>query len=70
LTSGLTDLALGVVAEAAIPGIQMRPLGVQRFVFVVAPHHPLAKTPEPLGDQTIFSTESWQSQIRCNVAVE
>jgi len=54
LTSGLTDLALGVVAEAAIPGIQMRPLGVQRFVFVVAPHHPLAKTPEPLGDQTIF----------------
>jgi DNA-binding transcriptional LysR family regulator len=54
LTSGLADLALGVVAEAgSMSGLQMRPLGTQRFVFAVAPHHPLATVPEPLGDQVI-----------------
>lgn len=54
LTSGLADLALGVAANtAAIAGLQMRPLGTQRFVFAVAPHHPLAKAPEPLSDQLI-----------------
>jgi DNA-binding transcriptional LysR family regulator len=51
LTSGLADLSLGVVAEAgATAGLQMKPLGVQRFIFAVAPHHPLAKVPEPLSD--------------------
>lgn len=54
LTSGLADLSLGVVAEpAAMAGLQMRPLGTQRFVFAVAPHHPLAKAAEPLSDQVI-----------------
>lgn len=54
LTSGLADLSLGVVAEpAAMAGLQMRPLGTQRFVFAVAPHHPLAKAAEPLSDQLI-----------------
>lgn len=54
LTSGRADLALGVVAEGtAMAGVQMRPLGMQRFVFAVAPHHPLAKAPEPLSDALI-----------------
>lgn len=54
LTSGLADLALGVAAENGIvAGLQMKPLGMQRFVFVVAPHHPLAKACEPLSDQLI-----------------
>lgn len=54
LTSGLADLALGVVADAtANAGLQMKPLGTQRFVFAVAPHHALAKAPEPLTDQVI-----------------
>lgn len=54
LTSGQADLALGVVAEAgATTGLQMKPLGVQRFIFAVAPHHPLAKATEPLSDEVI-----------------
>lgn len=54
LTSGLADLSLGVVAEAgATAGLQMKPLGIQRFVFAVAPHHPLAKSAEPLSDREI-----------------
>lgn len=54
LTSGQADLALGVVAEAgATTGLQMKPLGVQRFIFAVAPHHPLAKATEPLSDEAI-----------------
>lgn len=54
LTSGLADLALGVVAErGAVAGLQMKPLGIQRFVFAIAPHHPLAKATEPLSDQVI-----------------
>ncbi|WVN40929.1 LysR family transcriptional regulator [beta proteobacterium MWH-UniP1] len=54
LTSGLADLSLGVVAElGATAGLQMKPLGTQRFVFAVAPHHPLAKGSEPISDQEI-----------------
>jgi len=54
LTSGLADLSLGVVAEAgATTGMQIKPLGVQRFVFAVAPHHPLANADEPLSDDII-----------------
>jgi DNA-binding transcriptional LysR family regulator len=54
LTSGLADLALGVVAEGgALAGLQMKSLGTQRFVFAIAPHHPLAKAAEPLSDQLI-----------------
>jgi DNA-binding transcriptional LysR family regulator len=54
LTSGQADLSLGVVAEAgATTGLQIKPLGVQRFVFVIAPHHPLAPLPEPLSDDLI-----------------
>ncbi|MBN9424097.1 MAG: LysR family transcriptional regulator [Candidatus Accumulibacter sp. 66-26] len=54
LTSGQADLALGLVAEgSSVAGLQLRPLGSQRFVFAVAPHHPLAGRPEPLSDETI-----------------
>ena len=54
LTSGQADLSLGVVTEATpMAGFQMRPLGTQRFVFAVAPQHPLAKAPEPLSDRLI-----------------
>lgn len=54
LTSGQADLSLGVVAEAgATTGLQIKPLGVQRFVFAVAPNHPLAKLAEPLSDDLI-----------------
>ncbi len=51
LTSGQADLALGVSLDAGnAAGIHGKPLGGLSFVFAVAPHHPLAKAPEPLGD--------------------
>jgi len=54
LTSGLADLSLGVVAEAgSMSGLELRPLGTQRFVFAVAPKHSLASAAEPLSDQVI-----------------
>lgn len=54
LVSGQADLALGVVAETStMPGLQSRSLGSQRFVYAVAPHHPLSHQPEPLSDDTI-----------------
>jgi len=54
LSSGHADLAIGAVAETSdVAGVQMRPLGVQRFVFAVAPHHPLARAAEPVSDELI-----------------
>jgi DNA-binding transcriptional LysR family regulator len=54
LTSGQADLALGVVIVAhATAGLHREPLGSVRFVFAVAPHHPLARAPEPLSDDVI-----------------
>ena len=54
LTSGQADLALGVVAEAAtMADLEVKPLGTQRFLFALAPHHPLASQPEPLSDALI-----------------
>lgn len=53
LASGQADLAIGVPmgADYAPPaGIQMQPLGEMAFVFAVAPHHPLAQAPEPIGE--------------------
>lgn len=51
LVSGAVDLAVGVSALHPNPGgIELRPLGTLPFVFVVAPHHPLAAMPEPLQD--------------------
>jgi DNA-binding transcriptional LysR family regulator len=54
LTSGQADLALGVALDATnIAGIQGKPLGSMEFVYVVAPHHPLADAEEPLSDALI-----------------
>lgn len=49
LLSGQADLALGVTVDGATgPGLKFAPLGEVHFVFVVAPHHPLAAAAEPL----------------------
>jgi DNA-binding transcriptional LysR family regulator len=54
LTSGQSDLAIGVVSEQAhLAGLQTKPLGQIAMVFAVAPHHPLAAAPEPLNDTLI-----------------
>jgi DNA-binding transcriptional LysR family regulator len=55
LTSGQAELALGVVMDANTKtGLQREPLGAVRFVFAVAPHHPLAHAPEPISDDVIL----------------
>lgn len=54
LASGQADMAIGVLIEPNnTSGIHSKPLGQIRFVFAVAPHHPLASAPEPLGDELI-----------------
>jgi len=55
VVSGDSDLALGVSLEPGNTlGLQSRMLGEIPFVFAVAPHHPLAALPEPLGDEVIL----------------
>ena len=54
LTSGQSDLAIGVALEpGSSAGIQGKPLGTLSFVYAVAPHHALAAAPEPLSDALI-----------------
>jgi len=54
LVSGRADLALGVaMAESMVAGLRSEALGVVSFVFAVAPHHPLAKAPDPLSDEVV-----------------
>lgn len=54
LTSGQADLAIGVPQDASNhTGIHASALGTVRFVYAVAPHHPLAGAPEPLSDELI-----------------
>ena len=54
LVAGQADLALGVAAEAdANPAISNKSLGILKFIYAVAPHHPLANSPEPLSDATL-----------------
>lgn len=57
LTSGQADLALGIGGTlsdgGASVGIHSQALGSMRFVFAVAPHHPLAQAPQPLSDALI-----------------
>lgn len=51
LTSGKADLAIGVILEPSrAANLQARPLGQIRFVYAMAPHHPLAGAREPLSD--------------------
>jgi len=53
LVLGKADLAIGVVADSRVSGIATKAMGDMPFVFAVAPHHPLAKLPEPLTDAQI-----------------
>ena len=51
LITGHADLAIGGVSSRELPaGVTMKDLGPMEFVFVVAPHHPLAAAAEPLDD--------------------
>ena len=55
LTSGHADLAIGVSAQgSSVAGLQQGPLGDLLFIYVVAPHHPLASMPEPITDATLL----------------
>jgi DNA-binding transcriptional LysR family regulator len=55
VTSGRADLALGVVVEpGTTAGISSHELGDLLFVYVVAPHHPLANAPEPIPDDVLI----------------
>ena len=55
LTSGRADLAIGVsVAGTNVAGLQQELLGDLLFIYVVAPHHPLARAPEPITDATLL----------------
>jgi len=55
LTSGRADLAIGVsVAGSNVAGLQQVHLGDLLFIYVVAPHHPLASAAEPITDATLL----------------
>jgi DNA-binding transcriptional LysR family regulator len=54
LVSGAADLAIGIPGEFANPGgIEVRAYGEVRFIFCVAPHHALASSTEPIGDDVL-----------------
>jgi len=54
LKSGQADLAIGVfLSPASHPELLHDTLGQIRFIYVVAPHHPLANAPEPLTDTVL-----------------
>ena len=56
LTSGQADLAIGVVLEPnARQNLKSKVLGNTTFVYAVAPHHPLAKTKEPITDSMMLA---------------
>ncbi|GAA4420903.1 LysR family transcriptional regulator [Acidovorax lacteus] len=55
LTSGRADLAIGVsVAGSDVAGLQQALLGELLFIYVMAPHHPLAQAPEPITDAVML----------------
>jgi DNA-binding transcriptional LysR family regulator len=56
LVSGRADLAVGASGDGpASGGYATRALGTVPFVFVTAPHHPLARLPEPLAEERILT---------------
>jgi DNA-binding transcriptional LysR family regulator len=55
LLDGSADLALGAVDFSGHAGIIAKPLGEMSFVFVVAPHHPLALAQAPITDSDLAS---------------
>ena len=55
LVTGQADLAIGVISNRELPsGVSAKDLGPVPFVFVVAPHHPLAAASEPLDDAELI----------------
>ena len=55
LTTGRANLANGDTAAGTnVAGLQQEPLGDLLFIYVVAPHHPLATAPEPITDATLL----------------
>ena len=54
LYGGQADLAIGVVLEPSSRGLQSKVLGNLRFVYAVAPHHPLAQAAEPVTDDMML----------------
>ncbi|WP_412023922.1 LysR family transcriptional regulator [Burkholderia cepacia] len=61
LVSRRADLVVGATGEPpALTDIVARPIGTLRYVFAVAPHHPLARMPEPITLQVV-------TQYRCAV---
>ncbi len=56
LTSGQADLAIGVVMEPNTDNmITSKPLGNIKFVYAVAPHHPLASATQPITDAMMLA---------------
>jgi DNA-binding transcriptional LysR family regulator len=56
LVNGQADLVIGAMMNSPPQsGIELRLLGEVDFVFVMAPHHPLAQGSEPLGDAQILT---------------
>ncbi|MDR2128959.1 MAG: LysR family transcriptional regulator [Burkholderiaceae bacterium] len=58
LAAGQADLTLGTATTLErrgghLSGVQWRALGHLRFVFVVAPHHPLALAAEPIDESVL-----------------
>lgn len=53
LTSGQADLAVGVPEPSNDRDLLGCLLGELVFVYAVAPHHPLARAPEPLSDRVL-----------------
>ncbi len=53
LTSGQSDLVIGVGEHSEHTHIKTKLLGKIKFIFVVAPHHPLAQLPQPIPDQIL-----------------
>ena len=55
ITSGQADLALGVAIEPGTSlGVQSAVIGDLPFVYVVAPHHPIAAMEEPVPDAVLI----------------
>ncbi len=54
LYGGQADLAIGVALEPSSRGLQSKVLGNLRFVYAVAPHHPLARAAEPVTDDMML----------------
>lgn len=54
LEKNKVDIAIGISGRPIVsPTFNFEPLGKIKFAFAVAPHHPLAKFPEPIDSETL-----------------